>query len=369
MLIRKSKARYRNPKGSVKPLPYNNLTWHLEGPGSGYGLELSQMGLSPPPSLINDLKADLKSRGDSYTTMFEDIAELRQSLRTVMDTVQGAASAHNTWNWLRTNRRAVPNAWLTYIFGWVPIAGAAKRLLTEAQKDVQTWNTERASRHAIETEKLVVGDYTGTVTVRYEVKGGFKYRPRKVNKNFVRAGLSNPVYNVWQVVGWSWAVDYFVDLSSMFKNLERFDEQFEMKDQWFAVYREIIQIDATYKHYVGKGRKSTEKVRLVKAFRFSRSQSIPPYQLDMKGLKKASQYANLFSAMIQAKDWKDVRDAEDPHLKQRIKLAQGYVNLLNDKTRLQSAVANRTKWEVAYAQRKQEVAEFNRYRNYWRKVK
>lgn len=121
---------------------------------------------------------------------------------------------------IRKTFESVPDAWLAYNFGIKPLIGTVERGMELMSREVSpVWHYGTASGSEKVDFETAEQRITGTVTRK--VKIGVEVRGFNPNRRLAqKLGLDKPLTNIWSVVPWGWAIDYFVNVSEFLSNYE-----------------------------------------------------------------------------------------------------------------------------------------------------
>lgn len=278
-------------------MPYTRRLWKAKG-DNAFVYNIPSM--TPIPEVVNRVLEKVQNDADIYPNLGESLAEIRESVKLLTG---GFVSAHNAFMFSygvrHLDRRFVPKLWLTYNFGVMPLLGDIANIKNMLQQP-------RGWRH-IEHKAFGIGSNTqraystNTITYSHRRKCGIWVRLKEINPYKALLGLTNPIYTAWQIAGWSWAIDYFIDVSSILRNLGDWDVQFEHRDSYTKDVFEIISVECT-----------RAEVHSISGFEMSRINWINGRRsLSIKFPGQTSSYANLFSALsINMRDYKD--DVRNP---------------------------------------------------------
>lgn len=123
--------------------------------------------------------------------------------------------------------KRLANHWLEYNFGVVPLLndvyGAAETLASHATGDF--YHTEaRASAKGSLSDKWVSGSVTYTRTQEGVYRFGIRYRLDSYSKAaLAQTGISNPLSVAWEILPYSFVVDWFIPVSGYLSTLYAFD--------------------------------------------------------------------------------------------------------------------------------------------------
>lgn len=225
------------------PLPYARIRHDIDITTG----RVDSVPLSPsyrvPDRVVNSALDDLYDRGKSFTGFFEDIVEMRNTLRTVGASLVHVANAKRMQG-LLTNWREYPTGWLIFNFVIKSAISLIDRQLTEVQKDIKPFHIEATRSYSFvfkQSSFMAESEFT----VSGNIKLGATCTPKIVDKWKARWTDRGFVYNVWQIVPYSWLVDYFIDVSSYSRNLENYEGQYTLNKQ-YAVYASDCTLTGVY---------------------------------------------------------------------------------------------------------------------------
>lgn len=210
-----------------------------EGPSSGAD-STTYFGddLFPPEVPFGDL--DSKIRGkikDQKVNVGQAIAEYHMTA----DMVTALASdVYKTFHSVRSGRavkdfidllkrpktrngRAVADRWLQYQYGLRPliqdIHGAAEELARKVTEGSYMFNTVTDSQTRTGTLSRPYGDITATVTLQRKVKVRYKISSSGA-KTTGALGLTNPAAIAWEVIPWSFVIDWVLPIGDFLNGLD-----------------------------------------------------------------------------------------------------------------------------------------------------
>lgn len=191
---------------------------------------------------------------DTFSSMYEDIHERQQSIDLVVKIAQRTlrfvkavkAASRGDFKKLRNHLRGrsfkfrkefqrawkhkkkLPEGWLEYKFGVVPLVGSIETLATALSKDVPYGRIRGSGRgtdhHDTKTEISSYGfNVTEGHTFDVSVKCTITAYVVAVNPHKAFASLTGvyaPLSSAWSVVPWGWAADYFLNVGELISNLE-----------------------------------------------------------------------------------------------------------------------------------------------------
>lgn len=192
----------------------------------------------------------------------------------------------------------LPEAWLTYQFGIVPLVGTldaamkglGKPLAPSSFKSTSSapYSGKFSNDPSVESPTWVKGTYRKTIGCT----GWPNPNPNVALANL--GGLTTPFSTSWSVIPWGWAIDYFVNVSQLLQNVELKHPGVTCSD-WY----ETEKFDTTWIGYC-VGRTVPHRYRLsgVGSQMTRRVISKPDYKpvLDFP-LLGSNSFANLFSAL------------------------------------------------------------------------
>lgn len=160
----------------------------------------------------------LQTRVNSAVRLEKHVSEFESFVSRLRSTpLKGAA--------MLTSRasRMLANGWLEYQYGWRPLMSSIYGVLDESTR--RTLNAIKhikvTSRKPVQSGNVVKGPPDSywrsegvqacTISCEFEVPGGF---------DLTRWGTLNPVGLAWELIPYSFVVDWFVDIGSYLRNLE-----------------------------------------------------------------------------------------------------------------------------------------------------
>lgn len=126
------------------------------------------------------------------------------------------------------NRKKLPEGWLEYKFGIVPLVGSIQTLATALSKDLP-YGRVRATGKAADLfdnieEKTNWGfRHRKGAKIRLNVTCRLTALITGINPHKSLAALTGvyaPLSSAWSVVPWGWAADYFLNVGELISNLE-----------------------------------------------------------------------------------------------------------------------------------------------------
>lgn len=189
-----------------------------------------------------------------HQSMYEDIHERQQSIDLTVKVAQrtlrlikavGAARKGNfkkLKNFLRgkpvhfrkqiekawKNRSKLPEGWLEYRFGIVPLVGSINTLATALSKDLPIGRVRgsgsASDSYDTKSDKVIWGYRTiSGRQIQVNVKCRITAYVVGINPHKSLAALTGiyaPLSSAWSIVPWGWAVDYFANVGELISNLE-----------------------------------------------------------------------------------------------------------------------------------------------------
>lgn len=209
----------------------------------------------------NNIAQDFAQMGQT-TKMIADSA--KRIAAAVIATRKGnfSAAAANLWH-SKTPKyhgdmhpsasRSLADNWLAYQYGWKPllqdIQGSMESLARLNLGQTQTWNA-RASASSETSGRLVLsqnvaqGRNTGAqswvsrTTVRYGMR--YKYDDH-ITTFFAQTGFTNPINLAWEVLPYSFVVDWFLPIGPYLESFSAWDG-LAFVDGWKSTSHEVINI-------------------------------------------------------------------------------------------------------------------------------
>lgn len=196
----------------------------------------------------------------------------------------------------------LPEAWLTYQFGIVPLIGT----LDTAMKGLGL------PLEAVSFKTQARGDFSG----KYQVKSGATRKELWYTGTYGKTigctvtpnpnpnvgllnlgGLTTPFSTAWSVIPWGWAIDYFVNVSDLLSNLEMKHPGVTTSD-WYTT--EMWDLSFHGRHNTSSLIDPIACLRSGKYFLVERKKlsSAPGFKLHLDlPLLGSNKFANLFSAI------------------------------------------------------------------------
>lgn len=131
--------------------------------------------------------------------------------------------------------KSLANNWLELQYGWKPLLSdldGALQLLAQYNYGAKSWQVARGSAKMENTDKrtlaynphgipIPVGVYADTW--RWGHKVGVRYRVANSNLSFLaQTGFTNPINLVWELIPWSFVVDWFIPIGPWLESLDGF---------------------------------------------------------------------------------------------------------------------------------------------------
>jgi hypothetical protein len=188
----------------------------------------------PPPvdgkreTFLNDraMLAFLLKAKDQKSQIAVSLVEGRQTVNMIASAARDIAGLRRRWlskqpRRTRGNERRLHSSWLEYRYGWMPLYydayGIAKHL-SDLSTSQDTWPVRASATW--DSDVTTAQDWNGFLwkgkvfirtTHRYKsMVGGFITVDRRVDRELVRAGLTNPLELAWEVLPYSFVVDWFI---------------------------------------------------------------------------------------------------------------------------------------------------------------
>lgn len=192
---------------------------------------------------LNKFKAELGQAESLFETYYERkkiaptlIGSLRNSLKFLVKfrrkaLARAAKERVELWS-------IVPELWLQWNFGIKPLIGEIDRVCHVMGSDPRPLDitVKNGYRHSYVT-------YAGDHDLSYDVLMRQKMGARVVGRNpnsytGAELGLHRSVSALWAVMPWSWAVDYFVNVSGFLTNFEPQLVGVTVTDHYFTYFEE-----------------------------------------------------------------------------------------------------------------------------------
>lgn len=128
----------------------------------------------------------------------------------------------------RDQSKAVANGWLELQYGWLPLCSdiyeTAELIHRRLQKKTPLQRVSAGSSKSFTTvskSSATDGDTVMTNEAKAEVKVILYYStPNENLKSLVQLGITNPLSLAWELVPWSFVVDWFLPIGSFVSNLD-----------------------------------------------------------------------------------------------------------------------------------------------------
>lgn len=155
-----------------------------------------------------------------------DLAEVHKTKSMMRQTLKGMASLLTTFRKMRrSNPRDWGNLWLEFTYGWKPLANTIYEGLSKAcdASASPPWHV-RARGSDKNSDSEVIGTDIRTInvrhgSVRYQLDVLYKLSDSRLQQLGGYTSL-NPVSIAWELVPYSFVVDWFVDVGGYLRNLE-----------------------------------------------------------------------------------------------------------------------------------------------------
>jgi hypothetical protein len=172
---------------------------------------------------------------DQKSQIAVTLAEGRQTVNMIASAARDIAGLRKRWlskqpRKTRGNERRLHSSWLEYRYGWMPLYfdayGIAKHL-SSLSDTKDTWPVRASARWESDVTTAQVWNafaWKGTVRIRTthrykSMVGGFITLDRRVDRELVRAGLTNPLELAWEVLPYSFVVDWFIKVGDYIEGM------------------------------------------------------------------------------------------------------------------------------------------------------
>lgn len=223
--------------GSLSNAPYNQYT--LVAPMSYW------TGISPNPSiseptvasfasLDNKVRAGIKSQNVNLANSLAEYGQtsnlLLNAARDILRTFHSLRSGRPIRDFVSMlgnpetrNARRLSNRWLEYQYGWKPLMsdvyGSAEALAKNVQTGVYLYRSVTESSSANSTTPYVLGPIFTEVDLSMKVRVRYKISDSGV-KTLSELGFTNPLSVAWEVIPWSFVIDWFVPVGNYLSGLD-----------------------------------------------------------------------------------------------------------------------------------------------------
>lgn len=289
----------------------------------GYG---SRTYLSTPTSVINTMNAECEARMLSEikaekVNWGNALAEFNQTTKLIGDTARVLASAFvnlKRGRFLRAaqdlgvplgtsrikraagryNRlypkdpsSAAANGWLALHFGWTPLLSD----IHDSCEAIANWKYEKKA--PIQTSRVKVkracfareappGGFVTTYDTTTTIKYVCSYRASKADfKRLQTVGLTNPLSIAWEVMPWSFVVDWFLPVGRWLGNLDALVGVEFVDASWTKIDEQVIDMQIDSSSVKGSTRYTYKLKGATKMVTIHRSPSNPPSVLTLPRFK------------------------------------------------------------------------------------
>lgn len=216
---------------------YNGWSYAIDKYGNGNRTQGSNLSVYPnlpantyDPSTYNKALGRLYDQIRGSLDLSIDIAESHKTHKMMKNTLKGMASLLTTFRKMRrSNPRDWGNLWLEWTYGWKPLSNSiyeAAHELIVGPKGPRFMHVI-GKANSVKELKVTAGD--GNITTRVVETSVISNRCR-INARFAfttsaldsLAGFTslNPVSIAWELVPYSFVVDWFVDFGGYLRNFE-----------------------------------------------------------------------------------------------------------------------------------------------------
>lgn len=289
----------------------------------GYG---SRTYLSTPTDVINTMNAECEARMLSKikaekVNWGNAIAEFSQTSKMIGDTARALASAFinlKRGRFLRAaqslgvplgtskirraagryNRlypkdpsRAAANGWLALHFGWMPLLSD----IHDSCEAIANWKYEQKApiqisrvkvKRARSAREAPPGDFVTTYDTITTIKYVCSYRISNADfKRLQTVGLTNPLSIAWEVMPWSFVVDWFLPVGRWLGNLDALVGVEFVDASWTRIDEQVIDMRIDSSTVSGSTRYTYKLSGATKMVTIQRNPSTPPSVLTLPRFK------------------------------------------------------------------------------------
>lgn len=186
------------------------------------------------------------------SSLFESWYERREAYKMLTGAIKGVVEFATNWKnpryWkkLKTGVKqptALPEAWLAYGFGLMPLVGLIDDCMKGLASPLETYTFKGTAtvEYDVDSWQNTNNNQPGSkcyVHVKHLISYGCHIKPN-VNPNLAlmnATGLNQPFSSAWSVAPWGWAVDYFTNVSEMLSNVEHKHPGVTMLDNYMTTY-------------------------------------------------------------------------------------------------------------------------------------
>lgn len=180
---------------------------------------------------LYEAKSSLATVTDYATRTLKAIGKLSKLPRTAVLAFAGIAKPRRKprstrGRGHRVNRRSkkdyskVPSEWLQYHFGLAPLIGDISAIANVFDQPLEPTLIKGFLQETFTRRRFSAGRYW-ELDCQVRLSYSVKIRVKNPNVGIIEsAGLTNLIGTIWEVMPWSWAVDYFINVGDMLSNFQ-----------------------------------------------------------------------------------------------------------------------------------------------------